>query len=78
MHFYMKYITEKFKFTKQTLSEMKKNSKNFYKKMNERRSIRFFNEEKFDINIIKNAILAADNQSTYMEILVHSNEFENI
>ena len=55
----MKYITEKFKFTRQTITEMKKNSKNFYKKMNERRSIRFFDEEIFDINIIHNAILTA-------------------
>ena len=55
----MKYISEKFKFTRQTDSEMKRNSKNFYKIMNERRSVRFFDEEIFDINIIKNAILTA-------------------
>ena len=55
----MKYISEKFKFTRQTVSEMKRNSKNFYKIMNERRSVRFFDEEIFDINIIKNAILTA-------------------
>ena len=55
----MKYITEKLKFTKQTISEMKRNSKNFYKIMNERRSVRFFDEEAFDISIINNAILAA-------------------
>jgi len=55
----MKYITEKFKFTRQTIVEMKRNSKIFYKNMNERRSIRFFDEEIFDINIIKNAILTA-------------------
>ncbi len=55
----MKYITEKLKFNKQSISEMKRNSKIFYKKINERRSVRFFDKEKFDISIIKNAILAA-------------------
>ena len=55
----MKYIAEKYKFTRQTISEMKVNSKEFYKKINHRRSVRDFDQESFDINIIKNAILAA-------------------
>ena len=38
---------------------MKINSKNFYNKIKERRSIREFSKNKIDINVIKNAILAA-------------------
>ena len=55
----MKYIAEKFNFTKQSISEMKANSKNFYVQMKKRRSVRYFKRTSIDINIIKNAILSA-------------------
>ncbi len=55
----MKYITEKFKFTKQSLNQMKLNSKFFYNQIKKRRSIRNFDSEDIDINIIKNAIKSA-------------------
>jgi len=55
----MKYIAEKFKFSRQTVSEMKLNSRNFYYKMKERRSIRYFDKKNIDIKVIKNAILSA-------------------
>ena len=55
----MKYITEKLNFTKQSISEMKKNSDSFYNQIKNRRTVRDFNKETFDINILKKAILAA-------------------
>ena len=55
----MKYITEKLFFTKQSINEMKFNSKNFYNHMNKRRTIRDFQTKSYDINIIRKAILAA-------------------
>ena len=55
----MKYIAEKFNFTKQSISEMKANSKKFYVQMKRRRSVRYFDRTSIDINIIKNAILSA-------------------
>ena len=55
----MKYIAEKFNFTKQSISEMKANSKKFYVQMKKRRSVRYFERTSIDINIIKNAILSA-------------------
>ena len=55
----MKYIAEKLNFTKQSISEMKANSKKFYVQMKKRRSVRYFKRTSIDINIIKNAILSA-------------------
>ncbi len=59
MHSSNSYIAEDYKFSNQTIKEMKINSFNFYKKIKERRSIRDFNKTKIDIEIIKNAILSA-------------------
>ena len=55
----MDYITEKLNFTKQSISEMKANSKEFYILMKKRRSVRYYERTSIDINIIKNAILSA-------------------
>ena len=55
----MEYIAEKLNFTKQSISEMKANSKKFYVQMKKRRSVRYFKRTSIDINIIKNAILSA-------------------
>ena len=59
MHKVKKYIAEDLKFSNQTIKEMKINSKKFYNKIKDRRSIREFSKDKIDINIIKNAILSA-------------------
>ena len=59
MHKLRKYIAEDFKFSNQTIKEMKINSKNFYNKIKERRSIREFSKDKIDIRVIKKAILSA-------------------
>ena len=55
----MEYITEKLIFTKQSISEMKAKSKEFYIKMKKRRSVRHFENKFININIIKNTILSA-------------------
>ena len=55
----MTYITEELKFSNQTIKEMQINSKKFYEKINQRRSVRDFENKSFDINIINNAILSA-------------------
>ena len=55
----MKYIAEKLNFTKQSISEMKANSKKFYVQMKKRRSVRYFERTSINIDIIKNAILSA-------------------
>ena len=55
----MEYITEKLNFTKQSISEMKANSKKFYNQINKRRSVRDFENNSININIIKNAIRSA-------------------
>ena len=55
----MEYITEKLNFTKQSISEMKANSKKFYIQIKKRRSVRHFENESININIIKNAIRSA-------------------
>ena len=52
MHKVRKYIAEDLKFSNQTINEMKFNSKNFYKNIKERRSIREFSKDKIDINVI--------------------------
>ncbi len=51
MHKVKKYIAEDLKFSNQTIKEMKINSKKFYNKIKERRSIREFSK---DIVVIKN------------------------
>ena len=55
----MKFITKKLDFSNQTITEMKLNSKNFYKLVKKRRSVRNFKKQKIDFEIIKNAVLAA-------------------
>ena len=55
----MRYITEKLKFSKQSQKEMEINSKKFYAKIKSRRSVRDFKKKTINIDIIKNAILAA-------------------
>ena len=55
----MKFKTEKLIFTTPPFKEIIKRSKNFYKLIKKRRTIRDFSNKKIDINIIKNAILSA-------------------
>ncbi len=55
----MKFKTEKLKFTKIPIKEILKKSKSFYEDIKKRRSVREFEKEEVDINIIKNAILSA-------------------
>ena len=55
----MSFLTEKLNFTKQTIKEMKFNSKEFYNKIKERRTVREFQTKKIDFDIIRNAVLAA-------------------
>ena len=55
----MKILTEKLNFTNKIIKEMKKNSIDFYNNIKNRRSVRDFKEKKFNIEILKNAILAA-------------------
>ncbi|MFL2520438.1 MAG: nitroreductase family protein [Alphaproteobacteria bacterium] len=59
MHNKRSYITEELNFSNQTSFDMKNNSKKFYNSIKKRRSIRDFKKKKFDISIIKNAILSA-------------------
>ena len=59
MHKTNKYISEELNFSNQTLKEMKYNSKKFYDSIKNRRSARDFQNKVFDIQIIKNALLAA-------------------
>ena len=53
----MKYIAEKLNFTKQSISEMKSNSKKFYIKMKKRRSVRYFERKSININISRYIII---------------------
>ena len=55
----MKFISKKLQFSKQTIKEMKKNSKNFYNNIKKRRTVRDFKKNTIDFDIIKNAILSA-------------------
>ena len=55
----MEFIAEKLNFTKQSISEMKNKSKEFYIQMKKRRSVRHFENKSININIIKNAIRSA-------------------
>ncbi len=59
MHKINNYITEDLEFSNQTIKEMKLNSENFYNNIKKRRSIRDFNNKKFNVEIINNALLAA-------------------
>ena len=79
----MKYITEKLHFTKQSISEMKINSKKFYDQMKQRRSVRSFNTKSIDINIINNAILSAGtapngaNLQPWHFVIIKNNKIKN-
>ena len=55
----MKFKTEKLNYKMISFKEIIKRSKDFYKLIKERRSVREFTNKKIDINIIKNAILSA-------------------
>ena len=55
----MKFKTEKLKYTKIPMKEIVKKSNNFYKLINNRRSVREFDKENIDIKIIENAIMSA-------------------
>ena len=55
----MKFKTEKLNYKMIPFKEIIKRSKDFYKLIKERRSVREFTNKKIDINIIKNAILSA-------------------
>ena len=55
----MKFKTEKLQFTKIPIKEILKKSKSFYEDIKKRRSVREYEKEEVDINIIKNAILSA-------------------
>jgi len=83
MHKITSYITEELKFSNQTLKEMKLNSKKFYESISARRSVRDFDNKSFDINIIKNAILAAGtapsgaNLQPWHFVVIKSKEIKN-
>ena len=55
----MKFKTEKLEYEITPIKEIVKRSKKFYELIKQRRSIRHFSNDKIDIKIIKNAILAA-------------------
>ncbi len=55
----MKFETTKFKHNVIPIKDIRKRSKDFYNLIKKRRSIREFNSQDLDDNIIKNAILAA-------------------
>ena len=55
----MEYIAEKLNFTKQSIAQMKANSKEFYMRMKRRRSVRNFEKTNININIIKNGVRSA-------------------
>tara|TARA_Y100001970_G_scaffold17961_1_gene20212 strand:- start:3281 stop:3946 length:666 start_codon:yes stop_codon:yes gene_type:complete len=79
----MKYITEKLDFSKQSISEMKNKSKDFYYKIKKRRSVRNFQNKSFDISIIKNSILAAGsapngaNLQPWHFVIIKNNKIKN-
>tara|TARA_B100000700_G_C14987312_1_gene829502 strand:- start:713 stop:1378 length:666 start_codon:yes stop_codon:yes gene_type:complete len=79
----MKYITEKLDFSKQSISEMKNKSKDFYNKIKKRRSVRNFQNKSFDISIIKNSILAAGsapngaNLQPWHFVIIKNNKIKN-
>ena len=55
----MKFKTEKLNYKKSSEKTILKKAKNFYQLLKKRRSIRDFDEKTINMNIIKNAILAA-------------------
>jgi len=55
----MKFKTEKLHYKLLPLKEIISKSKEFYKLIKERRSVREFSTNKIDINVIKNAVLSA-------------------
>jgi iodotyrosine deiodinase len=55
----MTFKIEKLIFKKKNIDEILEKSKKFYIEIKERRTVRDFDKEKVDINIIKNAILSA-------------------
>ena len=55
----MNFKIEKLIFKKKNIDEILEKSKKFYIEIKERRTVRDFDKEKVDINIIKNAILSA-------------------
>ena len=83
MHKINSYITEELKFSNQTIEEMKLNSNRFYKSIRKRRSVRDFDSNTFDINIINNAILSAGtapsgaNLQPWHFVIIKSKEIKN-
>ena len=55
----MKFETEKFNYKILPINEISKRSKQFYKLIKKRRSIRSFNTRNINLDIIENAILAS-------------------
>ena len=55
----MKFEEEKLSYIKLTINEIKLKSKEFYKSISNRRSIRNFNSDPINLDIINNAILSA-------------------
>ena len=55
----MNFKIEKLIYNKKNIDEILERSKKFYITIKKRRTIRDFDKEKIDINIIKNAILTA-------------------
>jgi len=55
----MNFKIEKLIYRKKNINEILERSKNFYISIKKRRTVRDFDTEKIDINIIKNAILSA-------------------
>ena len=84
MHKVKTYITEELEFSNQTIHEMKKNSKRFYKLISQRRSVRDFDNKSFDLNIINDAILAAGtapsgaNLQPWHFVVIRNNKIKNL
>ena len=55
----MNFKIEKLIYRKKNINEILERSKKFYSLIKKRRTVRDFDKEKIDINIIKNAILSA-------------------
>jgi len=78
----LKYNFIKYNHERISESEMLKASKDFYELMNQRRSIRFFSSEKFDIEILVNAVKAAGtapsgaNKQPWKFVIVESAEIK--
>jgi len=78
----LKYNFIKYNHERISESEMLEASKDFYELMNQRRSIRFFSSEKFDIEILVNAVKAAGtapsgaNKQPWKFVIVESAEIK--